>query len=133
MKNLDRMLADHQLYTQDEMARYKGMIGEQEQILKMKLETLKAHAKELGGMRRDFGDDKRASAVVRTARNTAVCFFVRETLQFVFSHRDKAKVQLFAAHRQQLALKALCDFYGTFNEHSNKFSLILVRECSEVL
>nr|CAB3264478.1 nucleobindin-2 [Phallusia mammillata] len=61
-KNLDQLLAEHSLYTQEEMNRYRETIKNQEEILKTKLDALKAHAKELGGMRREFGNDRREAA-----------------------------------------------------------------------
>uniref|UniRef100_H2YER2 NUCB1-like N-terminal domain-containing protein n=1 Tax=Ciona savignyi TaxID=51511 RepID=H2YER2_CIOSA len=49
----------YNLYTQDELRRYRESISDQEEEIKAKLEILKSQAKELGGMRRELGDHRR--------------------------------------------------------------------------
>ncbi|CAK8685596.1 unnamed protein product [Clavelina lepadiformis] len=61
-KTIDQLLAEHLLYTQDELSKYRGKIAEQEEEIKQKLELLKAEAKNLGGMRRELGDERREAA-----------------------------------------------------------------------
>ena len=57
---------EHKLYSQEELDRYRSTIDTQEKEIKEKLEILKAEAKNLGGLRKELSDEKKAASQVIT-------------------------------------------------------------------